>query len=98
MASVLKPPPPSPPLVTTTPDERSARRDLLEQIARIESDLSALFCSAYPRGGFDWLQLLVHPEIWVYPGGTMGETMRAMLAAESERRLAQLADDGIDVG
>ena len=54
MASVLKPPPPSPPLVTTAPDERSARRDLLEQIARIESDLAALFCSAYPRGGFDW--------------------------------------------
>ena len=54
MASVLKPPPPSVPLVTTGPDERSARRDLLEQIARLESDLSALFCSAYPRGGFDW--------------------------------------------
>ena len=54
MASVLKPPPPSRPLVTQTPDERSARRDLLEQIARLESDLSALFCSAYPRGGFDW--------------------------------------------
>jgi hypothetical protein len=54
VASVLKPPPPSPPLVVTAPDERSARRNLLEQIARLESDLSALFCSAYPRGGFDW--------------------------------------------
>ena len=54
MASVLKPPPPSRPLVTTGPDERSARRDLLEQVARLESDLAALFCSAYPRGGFDW--------------------------------------------
>ena len=54
MASVLKPPPPSLPLVPTGLDERSARRDLLEQIARLESDLSALFCSAYPRGGFDW--------------------------------------------
>ena len=54
VASVLKPPPPSLPLVVTAPDERSARRDLLEQIARLESDLSALFCSAYPRGGFDW--------------------------------------------
>ena len=42
------------PLVTTGPDERAARRDLLEQIARLESDLAALFCSAYPRGGFDW--------------------------------------------
>ena len=54
MASVLKPPPPSVPFVTTGPDERAARRDLLEQIARLESDLAALFCSAYPRGGFDW--------------------------------------------
>ena len=54
MASVLKPPPPSVPLVTTGPDERAARRDLLDQIGRLESDLAALFCSAYPRGGFDW--------------------------------------------
>ena len=54
VASVLKPPPPSVPLVTTGPDERAARRDLLEQVARLESDLAALFCSAYPRGGFDW--------------------------------------------
>ena len=51
---MLKPPPPALPRVGTAPDERSARRDLLEQIARLESDLSALFCSAYPRGGFDW--------------------------------------------
>ncbi|HET7743250.1 MAG TPA: hypothetical protein VFK76_00770 [Gaiellaceae bacterium] len=50
------------------------------------------------RGGaFPWLQLLVHPEIWVYPGETMGETMRAMLAAEGARRLEQLAADGIDL-
>ena len=54
LASVLKPPPPSLPQIATQPDERSARRDLLAQIARLESDLSALFCSAYPRGGFDW--------------------------------------------
>ena len=48
-------------------------------------------------GAFPWLQLLVHPEIWVYPGGTMGETMRALLEAESVRRLEQLAADGIDL-
>ena len=47
---------------------------------------------------FPWLQVLIHPEIWVYPGETMGQTMRAMVAAEGERRLAQLADDGIDLG
>jgi hypothetical protein len=49
-------------------------------------------------GGFPWLQLLVHPEIWVYPGTTMGQTMHAMLDAEREQRLAQLAGDGIDLG
>jgi hypothetical protein len=48
-------------------------------------------------GSFPWLQLLTHPEIWVYPGGTMGETMRSMLDAERERRLRQLADDDIDL-
>ena len=49
-------------------------------------------------GAFPWLQLLTHPEIWVYPGSTMGSTMRAMLDAERERRLAQLAADRIDLG
>jgi hypothetical protein len=48
-------------------------------------------------GGFPWLQILVHPEIWVYPGETMGDTMRAMLEAEKARRLVQLAGDGIDL-
>ena len=46
-------------------------------------------------GGFPWLQILVHPEIWVYEGATMGLTMRAMLNAEKTRRLEQLAADGI---
>ena len=48
-------------------------------------------------GAFPWLQLLTHPEIWAYPGETMGETMRAMLDAERERRLAQLAEDRVDL-
>jgi hypothetical protein len=46
-------------------------------------------------GAFPWLQILVHPEIWVYPGETMGDTMRAMVEAEGMRRLEQLAADGI---
>ncbi|HUF00939.1 MAG TPA: hypothetical protein VMN35_00810 [Gaiellaceae bacterium] len=48
-------------------------------------------------GAFPWLQVLVHPEIWVYPGSTMDQTMRAMVAAEADRRMEQLADDGIDL-
>jgi hypothetical protein len=49
------------------------------------------------RGGFEWLQLLTHPEIWVYPGSSMGETMNAMLDAERERRLQLLAEDRIEL-
>jgi hypothetical protein len=49
-------------------------------------------------GGFRWLQILVHPEIWVYEGATMGLTMRSMLNAEKARRLDQLAADGIELG
>jgi hypothetical protein len=48
-------------------------------------------------GEFRRLQLLTHPEIWVYPGTRMGETMRAMLEEEKERRLDQLAADRIDL-
>jgi hypothetical protein len=48
-------------------------------------------------GGFPWLQILVHPEIWVYEGATMGLTMRSMLNAEKARRFEQLAADGIDL-
>ena len=38
----------------TAPDERPARRTMLEQIARLESELSQLFCSTWPRQGFEW--------------------------------------------
>ena len=48
-------------------------------------------------GAFERLQLLTHPEIWVYPGNTMRETMLAMLDAERKRRLEQLAADRIDL-
>jgi hypothetical protein len=48
-------------------------------------------------GAFEWLQLLVHPEIWVYPGATMGETMRAMLDAKHHEFLDYLAGDRIEL-
>ena len=48
-------------------------------------------------GGFEWLQLLVHPEIWVYDGETMRETMHAMLDAKRGDWLANLANDRIDL-
>lgn len=48
-------------------------------------------------GRFEWLQLLTHPEIWVYQGATMRETMHSMLERERARRLEQLAEDRIDL-
>jgi hypothetical protein len=36
------------------PDERAARRSLLDQVARLEEDLSQLFCSVWPRTGFEF--------------------------------------------
>jgi hypothetical protein len=69
---------------------------------RYRSDSNQRWRSGCPhealvRGEFEWLQLLIHPEIWVYPGATMRETMLALLEAERGRRLAQLAADRIDV-
>jgi len=52
---------------------------------------------ALAAGELPWLQLLVHPEIWAFTGGTMGETMRTMLDAERERDLERLAADRIDL-
>ena len=52
--AALTPPTLPPVLPGTEVDESSARQSLLEQIARLESELSALFCSAFPRSGFDW--------------------------------------------
>jgi hypothetical protein len=49
------------------------------------------------KGSFDWLQLLVHPEIWVYDGATMRETMSSQLDAERELRWKQLAENRIDL-
>jgi hypothetical protein len=48
-------------------------------------------------GAFEWLQLLTHPEIWVYPGATMGESMRSMLDAKRSEWLEHLANDRIDL-
>ena len=50
--------PPAPPLAPrptrTAPDERPARQSLLDQIARLESELGSLLCSTWPRKGFDF--------------------------------------------
>jgi hypothetical protein len=70
--------------------------------ARYRSDSNQHWRSGCPHaelaaGGFDWLQLLVHPEIWVYDGSTMRETMASQLDAERELRWRQLAENRIDL-
>jgi hypothetical protein len=35
-------------------DEAAIRRQLREQVAKLEAELGALFCSTYPRTGFEW--------------------------------------------
>ena len=42
------------PLAPGFVDERAVRRTLLDQIARLETELTQLFCSAWPRKDFDW--------------------------------------------
>jgi hypothetical protein len=49
------------------------------------------------RGELDWLHVNVHPEIWVYDGDTMGETMESFLATERRSRVDQLRADRIDL-
>jgi hypothetical protein len=70
--------------------------------ARYRSDSNQHWRSGCPHdelaaGAFDWLQLLVHPEIWVYDGATMRETMVSQLAAERELRWRQMAENRIDL-
>jgi hypothetical protein len=69
---------------------------------RYRSDSNAHWREGCPHdelaaGGFEWLQLLVHPEIWVYEGSTMREAMESMLAAKREEWVEALIDDRIDM-
>jgi hypothetical protein len=70
--------------------------------AHYRSDSNQRWRSGCPHeelaaGAFEWLQLLTHPEIWVYPGKTMRETMLAMLDTKRDLGLAQLTEDRIDL-
>jgi hypothetical protein len=52
---------------------------------------------ALARGDFEWLQLLTHPEIWVYDGATMRETMESMLGMKRDELWRALEADRIDL-
>ena len=49
------------------------------------------------RGEFEWLQLLIHPEIWAYGGATMTDSMNSFLDADRAARLEHLRHDRIDL-
>jgi hypothetical protein len=38
----------------TEVEESAVRRQLRQQIAHLEGELASLFCSTYPRTGFEW--------------------------------------------
>lgn len=48
-------------------------------------------------GSFEWLQLLIHPEIWAFEGATMRESMESMLDADDAARFEHLRGDRIDL-
>jgi hypothetical protein len=52
---------------------------------------------ALARGELEWVQMLTHPEIWVYEGATMRETMESFLDADRAVRLEHLRHDRIDL-
>ena len=52
---------------------------------------------ALARNELEWLQLLIHPEIWAFEGQTMRETMLSLLDAERAAGLRRLAADRIDL-
>jgi hypothetical protein len=69
---------------------------------RYRSDSNAHWREGCPHdelaaGSFEWLQLLVHPEIWVYEGSTMRETMESMLEQKRNEWVEALIDDRIDM-
>jgi hypothetical protein len=70
--------------------------------SRYRSDSNQHWRSGCPHrelaaGTIDWLQLLTHPEIWVFPGATMRETMESFLDADRAGRLEHLRHDRIDL-
>ena len=77
----------------TSPDERAARRTLLEQVRRLEEESVGLFASAWPRKGLD-----LHPSRPRQAGGprllALGEleTLRDDLVEHLRRGHALLAE------
>jgi hypothetical protein len=96
----------APPLAPlTAPDERPARRSLLDQIARLETELAALFTSSWPRKGFEWgvegrggprllslaeLEQLRDELAWRVDEGRRALSHRTYVEDEHRRRIEQM--------
>ena len=85
----------APPVPRTSPDERAARRTLLDQVRRLEEESVGLFCSAWPRKGLDLI-----PETHSGTGSrllTMGELeeLRDDLVEQVRRGRAALDERGL---
>jgi hypothetical protein len=79
----------------TSPDERAARRTLLDQVRRLEEESAGLFCSAWPRKGLDLI-----PAISQRAGArllTLGELeeLRDELVEQLRRGRAALEERGV---
>jgi hypothetical protein len=79
----------------TSPDERAARRTLLDQVRRLEEESIGLFCSTWPRKGVDLLPatpLRAGPRLL-----TLGELeeLRDVLVEQVRRGRATLDERGL---
>ena len=64
---------------------------------RTSTGAAAVRTTSSPRAASTGCSCSSIPEIWVYDGATMRETMASQLAAEHELRWRQLAENRIDL-
>ena len=88
----------------TAPVDGARERDVAAVVrsGALPLGLEPALAARRPHGAlaareFEWLQLLTHPEIWVYDGATMRESMESMLDAQRDAPWNRLAEDRIDL-
>ena len=71
----------------TETDERAARRTLLDQIANLEGELAQLFCTTFPRAGFEWSVASPSGGPRVLPMGELERVRDGLAARLADNRL-----------